>query len=575
MIEFERLTYTYPNTARPALENFSLHIPAGAFVLVSGLSGSGKSTLLRAINGLVPHFYGGRFVGRVRVNGLDTVQASPREMAATVGFVFQEPSTQFVVPGVEDELAFGLENLGIAPDQMPPRMSEALAAVGAEHLRHRQIATLSGGEAQRIAIACALVMRPLVLVLDEPTSQLDPPSAANFLEILARLHQHYQLTIVLAEHRLGRILPLATHLLALRPDAPPLFGAPHDIITQSELRPPFIEAALHFGWNPLPRSIAEAREIARQSPLPTNETTPIDITPNRESHAEGTNSSPMFGRGWEGAAHEPIVSRQPNETTPTPTSTPKNSTNPILRLVNLTAGYETQSILRDINLTLYPGECIAILGANGTGKSTLLKTLAGLLKPHSGQIFSQNEDITQQRIDQSARLIAYVPQDPASVLFADTLLDELRFTLHGLKVSAPIPPTEFLQDLGLGDYAERYPRDLSGGERQRAALAAMLIAERPILLLDEPTMGLDYRQRQRLVNLLAQWKKREHGILLATHDLELAARVSDRILILSDGQIAYEGTPREILLNTAGYQTQLAQIFGNPALLTTDDLQPV
>jgi energy-coupling factor transporter ATP-binding protein EcfA2 len=207
------------------------------------------------------------------------------------------------------------------------------------------------------------------------------------------------------------------------------------------------------------------------------------------------------------------------------------------------------------------------------GKSTLLKTLAGLLKPQAGKIYYQGADITPQRVDQRARFIAYVPQDPNSVLFADTLLTELDFTLRGLKLAAVMPPREFLAELSLDGYAERYPRDLSGGERQRAALAAMLIADRPVMLLDEPTMGLDYRQRHQLVRLLQTWKQQGHSIVLATHDLELAARVADHVVILEAGHIQVQGPPREVFLHTPGYQTQLAQVFGLAHLLTTDDLK--
>lgn len=527
MIDIQKLTYTYPNTNESALQNFSLQIPEGAFVLISGVSGSGKSTLLRAINGLVPHFYGGKFSGRVTINGLDTTKAQPRDIAEKVGFVFQDPSTSFVMPTVEDELAFGLENLGIPADQMPDRITSALTNVNAHHLRHRQIETLSGGESQRIAIATALVMQPNILILDEPTSQLDPPSANALLDTLAYLHQTTNITIILAEHRLAHILSIATHWLALSPNQAPIFGEPRDVLPQTDLHPPFIQAAIHLKWKPLPLSISQAKQIARQNP--------ITISP----------------------------SLLPDN---------KSPDHPLLQIKNLTISYNNDPVLENFTFDLFESECLAILGANGVGKTTLLKTLAGIITPQAGQILLSDTDITPLRIDQRAQHIAYVPQDPNTLLFANTLQDELNFTLNGLKIRASTTPQNFLEELHLGQYTHRYPRDLSGGERQRAALAAMLIAPRSIILLDEPTLGLDYNQRHHLVELLIKWRKMGRTIMIATHDVELAARVANRVMILKDHQIHLLDTHRDIFLTTSGYQTQLAHVFGQPEILTTDDL---
>lgn len=520
MIHVENLTYTYPHTPTPALADADLTIPDGAFVLVVGVSGSGKSTLLRAINGLVPHFYGGRFQGRVLVDGLDTLASTPRQLAGKVGFVFQDPTTQFVVQRVEDEIAFGLENLAVPSAEMSTLIHESLGLVGAEHLRQRQIATLSGGEAQRVAIACALAMRPQVLILDEPTSQLDPAGADALLDVLGRLNQDQRLTLILAEHRLTRVLPFATHILHCTANQPPRLSSVEEALPTLE-GVPLVQAAQRMGWQPLPRSIKAARQLAQS--------TPID--------------SPLL-------------------------SSPPPPRQPLLDIQHLSVSYAKRPALQEVNLTLHAGECVALLGSNGAGKSTLLKALAGLVEPISGQITYQGQAITRQRVDQRARFLAYVPQDPNTLLFADTLLDELRFTLDGLKLPPVMEPRALLQLLRLESYAERYPRDLSGGERQRAALAAMLIVNRPILLLDEPTLGLDYIQRETLVYFLRQWGQ---TVLLATHDLELAARVADRVVILEHGRIHTTGPTRDVLLHTSGYQTELAQIFDS--LLTMDDWQ--
>lgn len=529
MIEIERLTYHYPNTASPVLENVSLSIPEGAFVLVAGLSGSGKSTFLRALNGLVPHFYGGVYSGRVRVQGIDPVQTTPRELAGTIGFVFQDPEMQFVVETVEEELAFGLENLALPRAEMVKRIDMALADVGATHLQKRAVHTLSGGEAQRVAIASALVMRPQILVLDEPTSELDPASADALLALLVDLHHRQKLTIVLAEHRLSRVLSAASHMLVFSKNHAPLFGAPVDVLPQTTLRPPFVEAAHHFGWKPLPLSIEEARPHAEHMKLSMRASQPSD---HHSTHRM-----------------------------------------PCVRIEYGVLGYDSaQPVLVNTHLSLWEGQCVALLGDNGAGKSTLLKTLAGLIAPLSGKIYLDGIDVTQQKPALRAQRIAYVPQDPNSVLFAETLDEELLFTLRGLKSSPLMQPADFLHRMGLHLHRKRYPRDLSGGERQRAALAAMLVARRPIMLLDEPTRGLDYAQRHNLVDLLRRWTQEGFTIVLATHDIELAARVATRVLILDDKHIQIDGHPRQVFLQTAGYQTELARLFHHPALLTTDDL---
>lgn len=520
MIRFDSLTYTYPNTPSPALVDVTLTIPDGAFVLVVGASGSGKSTFLRAMNGLVPHFYGGRFQGRVWVDDLDTLAATPRQLAGKVGFVFQDPSAQFVVQRVEDEIAFGLENLAVPAAEMPARIYEALGLVGAEHLRQRQVATLSGGEAQRIAVACAIALRPQVLILDEPTSQLDPPSADALLDTLGRLNRDYGLTIVLAEHRLTRTLPFATHMLLCQQGQAPRLLTVEAALPELE-GVSLVAAAHRMGWQPIPRSIKSAYQRAHSDSQPLPIPQPISEPPSRPT---------------------------------------------VLDIQQLSVAYAQHPVLHELNLTLQAGECVALLGPNGAGKSTLLKALAGLLKPTRGKISHQGRDITHQRVDQRAQILAYVPQDPNSLLFADTLLDELRFTIDGLKLPTLMPPHDLLALLRLDAYAERYPRDLSGGERQRAALATMLIVQRPILLLDEPTLGLDYIQRETLVTFLRQWGQ---TVLLATHDLELAARVAHRVFILEQGQIRTSGSTREVLLHTPGYQTDLAQIFGT--VLTLED----
>ena len=528
MITVQALTYAYP-TGQRALHNVTLTIPDGAFVLVTGVSGAGKSTLLRAFNGLVPHFHGGQFGGAVLVDGTDTSSVPPRQVARMVGLVFQDPEAQFVVQRVEDEIAFGLENAGIPPAEMRRRIASTLDLLGIGHLRARHVATLSGGEAQRVAIASALALEPRYLVLDEPTSQLDPPAARELLDTLVALNRQQGLTIILAEHRLERILQYATHLLHLEPaPAQPAFGPVRDVLPRVPLQPPVAQAAIRLGWAPIPLDVDEARPFAARLTLPMSRPAP---------------------------------------------DAPASNDEPAIAVRDLTAGYDGVAAIRDVRWTVGRGEIAGLLGVNGAGKSTLLKALVGLLSPMSGDIRLLGTPVTGQKRHTLARIVGYVPQNPNSVLFAETLRDEILFTLrnHGL----PGDGLDVLAHVGLAEAAARYPRDLSGGERQRAALAAMLAAEPPIVLLDEPTRGLDYGQKRRLADLLRRWSAPGKTVVVATHDVEWLAGLATRVTALARGQVIADGPPGQVLLSTAGFNTQLGELFGHPDFLTPDSLPHV
>jgi energy-coupling factor transport system ATP-binding protein len=526
MIVCESLSYCYPNQAEPALRNLTLTVPDGAFVLVTGASGAGKSTLLRALNGLIPHFHGGRFGGRVLVDGQNTLDVPPRQIARSVGFVFQDPEAQFVVGQVEDEIAFSLENAGIDPDEMSRRIDHVLRLLGISHLRGRQVNTLSGGEAQRVVIASALALEPRHLVLDEPTSQLDPPAARELLDELVALNRKLGLTVILAEHRLERITRAASHLLFLEAGGGVQFGPVRELIERVSLRPPVVEAALRLGWQPVPLDLDEARQGGFSADLP----------PARRT-----------------------------EWTPPPTDL-------AIEVRNLTAGYEGRAAIHDMNWAVGRGEIVGLVGVNGAGKSTLLKALAGLVAPMSGDVKILGEPVAGQKRHILAQRIGYVPQDPNSILFANTLRDELQFTLrnHGL----PGDGTALLAELDMAEHAERYPRDLSGGERQRAALGAMLAAEPPVILLDEPTRGLDYVQKRRLAGLFRRWAAAGRTVVIATHDVEWLAGLADRVTFMHGGRLVADGPTGPVLLGSPGFATQLGELFGHPDYLTAESLSP-
>jgi len=531
MIEFQELTYTYPESQTPVLSNLSLQVSEGEFLLVIGASGSGKSTLLRCLNGLVPHFHGGTLQGRISVAGCDPVAQGPRGMSSLVGFVLQDPENQFVVDSVEDELAFAMENHNVDQTVMRKRVEEVLDQLSIAHLRHRKINTLSGGEKQRVAIAAVLTLQPKVLVLDEPTSQLDPQAAEEVLTTLQKLNTDLALTIVLAEHRLERVVQYADRILYLPGNgAAPLIGSPEEVLTQVDILPPLVQLARRLQWRPLPLTIRDGRRFARDLELP-----------------------PHSGLSDDAPARADTV-----ET-------------PVVRVSNLWFAYNGLEALRGIDLTVNKGEIVALMGRNGSGKTTLLRHLVGLLRPQRGSIELWGEDSKQKATEDIAQRVGYVPQEPGSLLFADTLRQELEFTLrtHELRNA---DPNSLLRRLHLEQYADTYPRDLSSGERQRAALATILIAEPELILLDEPTRGLDYHQKQQLAGFLAAQQEEGKTILISTHDVELAARCADRVIILGEGEVIVDGPTRTVMSNSMVFSTQINKLFPDDRFLSVEDV---
>jgi len=535
MIRIDHLSYTYPGSSEQALSQISLDINEGEFVLIAGPSGSGKSTLLRCINGLVPHFTGGKLTGSVGVCGHDPVAEGPQALSRIVGFVFQDPESQFVVDRVEDEIAFALENAAVPPDEMRLRVEEVLHLLDIIPLRHRPLETLSGGERQRVAIATALAFRPHILVLDEPTSQLDPQAAEDVLQALVRLNHDLGLTVILAEHRLERILPYVDRMVYLSESGDnALTGLPREVLKQMDLTPPLVTLAKKLKWDPIPLTVKEARQRVGESRIQ-------DV-----------------------GSRDPIKSTRPNPQI--------IGRGPQIALHNLRFAYNGTPILRGIDCEIAPGELVALMGRNGSGKTTLLKCIVGLLKPERGEIEMRNTSLIGRDTADICQDVGYLPQDPRDLLFADTVVDELEITLrnHGLLGCPPIAPTDLLQRLELTDAALRYPRDLSAGQRQRAALGAVTITRPRLLLLDEPTRGLDYPAKRKLVRLLHEWRNRGTAILLVTHDVELVAQAADRVLLLSQGEIIADAPP-QMLTASPLFSPQVARLFPGSGWLTADD----
>ncbi|MEV8422579.1 ABC transporter ATP-binding protein [Streptomyces niveus] len=557
MIRFEQVSVTYADAPAPALQGVDLTVPEGELVLLVGPSGVGKSTLLGTVSGLVPHFTGGRLRGRVTVDGRDTRTHKPRELADVVGTVGQDPLAHFVTDTVEDELAYGMESLGLAPDVMRRRVEETLDLLGLAELRDRPIATLSGGQQQRVAIGSVLTPHPKVLVLDEPTSALDPAAAEEVLAVLQRLVHDLGTTVLLAEHRLERVVHYADQVILIPgPGEAPVMGAPERIMARSPVHPPVVALGRLAGWDPLPLSVRDARrragalraQLATTVPPLASEPGPAPLPPTARPGTPRT----ALGR---------LLHRRPQPT-------PATDVTAVTHLSVLRGRVEA---LRGIDLTVTPGETVALMGRNGAGKSTLLATLVGLVEPSSGSVTVGGRTPHRTHPRELIRQVGLVPQEPRDLLYADTVAAEC--AAADTDAGAPPGSCRALVDELLPHVpGATHPRDLSEGQRLALALAIVLTGRPPLLLLDEPTRGLDYAAKARLVDVLRALAAEGHAIVLATHDVELAAELARRVVILADGEIVADGPTPQVVVSSPAFAPQVAKILAPQEWLTVSQV---
>ena len=529
LVAIESLSFRYPESDTPALEHVDLEIAEGTFALVVGASGSGKSTLLRSLNGLVPHFTGGTFGGDVRVGELNTREHPPRAMSGVAGFVFQDPEAQLVTDRVDDEIAFALEQLATPPMIMRKRVEEMLDVLGIAPLRERSPGTLSGGERQRVAVAAALALHPRLLVLDEPTSQLDPWGAEDVLAALSRLNEDLGLTIVMAEHRLERTLGRADLLVRVGDGAGIEIGKPHAMVGHLDpaTLPPITRLGLELGWKEPPLTIKEGRRFAQGMRL-SEDRLPAEC--NRAAAGDAR-----------------------------------------IEVQGLTVTLGGRDVLRDVTLSIREGEFVALMGRNGSGKSTLLRAILGFEHPRRGRVLIDGVDRTGRDPAELGGNLGYVPQRPDAVLFHERVDDELRYSMRLRGMQGPVEP--WLERFGLTGMGTRHPRDLSGGERERAALATILAGQPRVLLLDEPTRGMDARRKLELMQILEQLRAEGTTIVLATHDVELVAAATTRVVLLGDRDVIADGAPRSVLTDSLTFTTQINKLFGGRWLTVEDVLR--
>ena len=517
-VEWRELSFRYAGADRPTLEGVDLSVTEGELVLVAGRTGSGKTTFLRTVNGLVPHFSGGHLSGDVLVDGRSVRGSHPRELADVVGFVGQDPLATFVTDVVEDELAYGMEQLGLEPQAMRRRVEETLDLLGIADLRRRALRTLSGGQQQRVAIGAVLTMHPSLLVLDEPTSALDPTGAEDVLGTLARLVEDLGLTVVLAEHRMERVIPFADRLLVVE-DGRVRGGPTAEMLESSPVAPPVVELGRLAGWRPLPVSVREARR--RTSPL-------------------------LQALGEPPRRPEPL---------PGPA---------LLQARDVVVRYGSTVAVRHVSVSVGTGRVVALMGRNGSGKSSLLWALQGTGKRESGYVDVGGSDPARLSADRARALVGLVPQNATDLLYLETVEEEC----------ASVGPAcgELLDRMAPGIDGASHPRDLSEGQRLSLVLAVVLAAGPPVVMLDEPTRGLDYAAKDALAAVLRKLGADGCGVLLATHDVEFVAQVADEVVILAGGEVVSSGPTARVLAESPAFAPQTSKVLG-PDWLTVDQVR--
>jgi len=531
MIRFNHVTFTYPGATAPALVDVTAVVGPGELGLVMGLTGSGKTTLLRLVNGLVPHFSGGQLLGSVQVGALDTRHAPPRNMASLVGYVGQDPAAGFVTDQVEDELAYAMEQHALDRNVMRARVEEVTDLLGITDLRQRPVSALSAGQAQRVAMAAALTLRPAVLVLDEPTSALDPAAAEEVMAAVSRLVHDLDMTVLMAEHRLERVVQFADLALHISPAGHVTCGDVRSVLASSDVAPPIVRLAKRLDWPTTPLTVREARRLASAGPAPTP-----------------------------GATKPPVTSEAPVA----------------LHATGLTVRYPGGIVALDnVDLTLRAGQVTGLMGRNGSGKTSLLWALQGQGPPgairqraaktsrgpagrRTAATAQANSDSATQRSHQPP--VALVPAQPTDLFWANTVAAEVGSGLAKQLL------TELAPDLD----PQSHPRDLSEGQRLELALAIQLASNAPVVALDEPTRGLDYQAKDRLAHLLQQLANQGRAVLVASHDVEFLALVAKRVVWLACGQVIADGPAQDLLTAVPAHAPQMAKVFAPARVLTVD-----
>ncbi|MGN8741489.1 ABC transporter ATP-binding protein [Collinsella sp. HCP3S3_B8] len=535
IIKLDDVSFSYGHEAQHALDHVSLAIEKGEFVGVIGPSGAGKSTLAAVMSGAIPHHYTGRLFGATLVNDRDTCEITLTNISRVVGSVLQDIDAQMVAPIVEDEMLFGLENFGIPHDQIEERISQTLTTVGISDLRHREIATLSGGQKQKVAIAAIIAMAPNVLVLDEPTAALDPASSTLVFDTLRQINREHGITVVVIEQKVALLSKYCSRVLVMADGKLAFDGEPHQVFAHaSELRQMGVDS---------PRVARIANSLAEVGLLPSDQAPCLNVS---EAHqlissllADAT-SKDAPADVPETSPHIPAVPRGVNQ-------------EPVVELTDVTFAYpHGGASVSNLNMCVYPGELVGVIGQNGAGKTTLTKLMNGLLHPASGTVRMAGMNTSDVPTSAIAAKCATLFQNPDRQLCRDTVLDEVAFglELHGVGTDEARQRARVAAER-FGLPLDESPFSLSRGQRQMVALASVVVLDPQVVLLDEPTSGLDYRECMTVMETVSEMAERGCAVIMVCHDMEVVSDFAQRLVVMADGRILERGDANRIFADDA------------------------
>ena len=563
----EQLTFAYPGADRRALDGVSLEIEQGSYVVICGKSGCGKTTLLRHLKSvLTPH---GERTGRVLFEGVPLEEVSQRDQSAKIGFVMQNPDAQIVTDKVWHELAFGLESLGCDKDSMRFRVAEMTSYFGIESWFHKDVRDLSGGQKQLLNLASIMAMRPSALILDEPTSQLDPIAASDFLNTVRKINLELGVTVILTEHRLEEVFACADKVVVMDRGEIVSFGSPLRVARELHASGNDMMAAL-----PAPLRIFYGVEAAREVGL--GKASPDKASPEKAESPDAP-LTVREGRRWLSR----VASDDCAQRDAIPADAPLDAVeHPVLSLKEVWFRYDRDlpDVLRGASLDVAPGSILAIMGGNGAGKSTLLRVACEISKPYRGTVRVFGRKLKDWKAGSLFDgCLALLPQDPQNLFVKKTVREDLAEMLassrlpeadRALRIEHVVDVTD------IGGVLDSHPFDLSGGEQQRAALAKVLLTEPKILLLDEPTKGIDAFFKRQLASVLDDLKRDGVAIVMVSHDIEFCARHADAVAMMFDGEIIAESTPRTFFSSNSFYTTAANRMSRHvfPRAITDEDV---
>ncbi|SMC24664.1 energy-coupling factor transport system ATP-binding protein [Clostridium acidisoli DSM 12555] len=516
-IEAKNIDYYYPREEKKTLESINFIIEKGDFVLLTGESGSGKSTLAKCISGSIPNFYGGTIGGQIYLNGKLIKDIEHVERAKEITMVFQDPERQLVMNKVHREIAFGLENVGIEENKIKRRVFEAMQYSNLLQLAYRDINTLSGGEKQKVAIASALSYMPNCIILDEPTSQLDPSAAFEVCELVKRINEELGITIIVIEQRIDKWFDVADKIMVMEKGRKIFFGNKEEMYDEKsgkleKFLPTYLKLSKFLQLNNRPEGLKNIRKSIRNF---------------------------KFAK--------PIVEEKKVE-------------KEAIQVKNLSCKYGEVEAIKDLSLSVNCMDFLAILGSNGAGKSTFMKTIIGLNK-YKGSIKIFEKEVSKIKLTELSKIVGYVSQNPNDYLTKDTVYEELKFTLDNHKLKEYEVIDEVLKALKIYEFKDKNPRDLSGGQRQRVAVASILVLNPKILMLDEPTRGMDINAKKDLGEILKNLNKSGTTIILITHDADFAAEYCNKFMLMFNGEKVSIGSKTDVLSEGIFYTTTINKLI--------------